>query len=110
LRGQQGKDLNSPAFSTFRAGFPRSVACLSPANNGLNTLRFMALTPSNIQRDNTMKTAQFLGTLSSVDRALSGVVAVTLSLTLTTVIAAAFQGAAYVESQSLIAAIVRAFA
>lgn len=57
-----------------------------------------------------MKTAQFLGTLSSVERALTGAVAITLSLATTTVIAAAFQGAAYVESQPLIAAVARAFA
>jgi hypothetical protein len=70
----------------------------------------MALTPCNQQRDNTMKTTQYLGTLSSVERALTGAIAVTLSLASTTVIAAAFQGAAYVESQPLIAAIARAFA
>lgn len=57
-----------------------------------------------------MKTTQFLGTLSSVERALTGAIAVTLSLGTTTVIAAAFQGAAYVETQPLIAAIARAFA
>ena len=70
----------------------------------------MALTPCNLQRDNTMKTAQFLGTLSSVERALTAAVAITMSLATTTVIAAAFQGAAYVESQPLLAAIARAFA
>ena len=70
----------------------------------------MALTPCNQQRDNTMKSAQFLGTLSTVERALTGAIAITLSLASTTVIAAAFQGAAYVESQPLIAAIARAFA
>ena len=69
----------------------------------------MALTPLNLQRDNIMKTAQFLGTLSSAERALTGAIAVTMSLATTTVIAAAFQGAAYVESQPLIAAIARAF-
>ena len=57
-----------------------------------------------------MKTAQFLGTLSSVERALTSAIAVTISLASTTVIAAVFQGAAYVESQPLIAAITRAFA
>ena len=57
-----------------------------------------------------MKTAQFIGTLSSVERALSATAAITMSLATTTVIAAAFQGAAYVESQPLIAAIARAFA
>ena len=70
----------------------------------------MALTPFNPQRDNTMKTAQVLGTLSNVERALTGAVAVTLSLATTTFVAAAFQGAAYVETQPLIAAIARAFA
>lgn len=70
----------------------------------------VALTSCNLQRDNTMKTAQFLGTLSSVERALTGAIAVTISLANTTVIAAVFQGAAYVESQPLIAAITRAFA
>ncbi len=70
----------------------------------------MATTPCNLQIDSTMKTAQFLGTLSSVDRALTGAAALTLSLASTTVIAAAFQGAAYVETQPLIAAIARAFA
>ena len=69
----------------------------------------MALTPLNLQRDNIMKTAQFRGTLSSAERALTGAVAVTMSLATTTIIAAAFQGAAYVESQPLIAAIARAF-
>ena len=57
-----------------------------------------------------MKTTQFPGTLSTVERALTGAIALTLSLASTTVIAAAFQGAAYVESQPLIAAIARAFA
>ena len=70
----------------------------------------MALTPCNQQKDNTMKSAQFLGTLSTVERALTGAIAITLSLASTTVIAAVFQGAAYVESQPLIAAIARAFA
>ena len=56
-----------------------------------------------------MKTAQFPGTLSTIERTLTGAIAVTLSLATTTVIAAAFQGAAYVESQPLIAAIARAF-
>ena len=70
----------------------------------------MALTPFNLKRDSIMKTAQFPGTLSNVERALTGAIAVTLSLASTTVIAAAFQGAAYVETQPLIAAIARAFA
>jgi hypothetical protein len=56
-----------------------------------------------------MKTTPFTGTLSLVERALTAAVAITLSLATTTVVAAAFQGAAYVESQPLIAAIARAF-
>ena len=57
-----------------------------------------------------MKTAQFLGTLSSVERALTGAIALTLSLASTTVIAAAFQSAAIVDSHTLIAVLAKAFA
>lgn len=70
----------------------------------------MALTPCNQQRDNIMKTATFLGTLSTVERALTGAIALTLSLASTTVVAVAFQGAAIVDSHTLIALIVKAFA
>jgi hypothetical protein len=69
----------------------------------------MALTPCKPKRFNTMKTTPFTGSITLVERALSGAVAVTLSLAMTTVIAAAFQGAAYIDSQPLIAAIARAF-
>ena len=57
-----------------------------------------------------MKTAPFLGTLSTVERALTGAIALTLSLATTTVIAAAFQGAAIVDSHTLIALLAKAFA
>jgi len=57
-----------------------------------------------------MKTAQFLGTLSTVERALTGAIALTLSLATTTVIAATFQGAAIVDSHTLIALLANAFA
>ena len=57
-----------------------------------------------------MKTPPFLGTLSTVERALTGAIALTLSLATITVIAAAFQGAAIVDSHTLIAVLVKAFA
>ena len=57
-----------------------------------------------------MKTAPFLGTFSTVERALTGAIALTLSLATTTVIAAAFQGAAIVDSHTLIAVLAKAFA
>ena len=57
-----------------------------------------------------MKTAPFLGTLSTVERALTGAIALTLGLATTTVIAAAFQGAAIVDSHTLIALLAKAFA
>ena len=57
-----------------------------------------------------MKTAPFLGTLSTVERALTSAIALTLSLATTTVIAAAFQGAAIVDSHTLIALLAKAFA
>ena len=69
----------------------------------------MALTPCKPQKDHTMKTAQFFGTLSSVERALTGAIALTLSLASTTVIAAAFQSAAIVDSHTLIAVLSKAF-
>jgi len=56
-----------------------------------------------------MKTAQFLGTLSTVERALTGAIAVTVSLVSTTVIATAFQSAAIVDSHTLIAVLAKAF-
>ena len=61
-------------------------------------------------KDNTMKTAQFPGTLSIIERALTGAIAVTLSFATTTVIAAAFQTAAIVDSPTLIAVLTNAFA
>ena len=70
----------------------------------------VALTPRNQQRDNIMKTAPFLGTLSTVERALVGAIAITLSLASTTVIAVAFQGAAIADSHTLIALLAKAFA
>ena len=57
-----------------------------------------------------MKTAPFLGTFSTVERALTGAIALTLSLATITVIAAAFQGAAIVDSHTLIAVLAKAFA
>ena len=56
-----------------------------------------------------MKTTPFLGTLSTVERALTGAIAVTLSLATTTVIAATFQGAAIADSHTLIAVLAKAF-
>ena len=50
-----------------------------------------------------MKTTAFTGMLSSIERALSAAIAVTLSLATTTVIAAVFQSAAIVDSPALIA-------
>ena len=57
-----------------------------------------------------MKTTQFTGMLSSTERALTAAIAVTLSLATTTVIATAFQGAAIVDSPTLIALLSKAFA
>ena len=62
------------------------------------------------QRDHTMKSAIFLGMMTRTERALTAAVAVTLSLASTTVIAAAFQGAAMVDSPALIAMLSKAFA
>ena len=56
-----------------------------------------------------MKTTQFTGMLSSTERALSAAIAVTLSLVTTTVIATAYQGAAIVDSPTLIAMLSKAF-
>ena len=57
-----------------------------------------------------MKIAQFTGMLSSTERALTAAMALTVSLATTTVIAAAFQGAAFVDSPALIAMLSKAFA
>jgi hypothetical protein len=57
-----------------------------------------------------MKTTQFVSMLSRTERALTAAVAVTLSLATTTVIAAAFQGAAAADSPTLIAMLAKAFA
>ena len=57
-----------------------------------------------------MKTAPFLGTLSTIERALTGAIALTLTLASTTVIAVAFQGAAIVDSHTLIALLAKALA
>ena len=57
-----------------------------------------------------MKIAQFAGMLSGTERALTAAMAVTVSLATTTVIAAAFQGAAIVDSPTLIAMLSKAFA
>jgi len=62
------------------------------------------------QRDHLMKTTKFLGMLTRTERALTGAIAVTLSLASTTVIATAFQGAAIVDSPALIAMLSKAFA
>ena len=56
-----------------------------------------------------MKTTQFTGMLASTERALTAAIAVTLSLATTTVIATAFQGAAIVNSPTLIAMLSKAF-
>ena len=56
-----------------------------------------------------MKSSTFHGVLSRTERALTGAAAVTLSLATTTVIAAAFQGAALTNESGLIASIGRAF-
>ena len=56
-----------------------------------------------------MKTNTFTGMLSSTERALTAAIAVTLSLATTTVIATAFQGAAIVDSPTLIAMLSKAF-
>lgn len=57
-----------------------------------------------------MKTAKFLGMLTRTERALTGAIAVTLSLATTTVIATAFQGAAIVDSPAMFAMLTKAFA
>ena len=57
-----------------------------------------------------MKTTQFTGMLSRTERTLSAAIAVTLSLATTTVIATAFQGAAIVDSPTLIAMLSKVFA
>jgi len=57
-----------------------------------------------------MKTTQFTGMLSSTERALTAAIAVTLSLATTTIVAAAFQGAAMVDSPALIAMLSKVFA
>ena len=57
-----------------------------------------------------MKTTQFTGMLSSIERALTAAIAVTLSLATTTVIAASFQGTALVDSPTLIAMLSKVFA
>lgn len=62
------------------------------------------------QRELTMKNATFLGMMTRTERALTAAVAVTMSLASTTVIAAAFQGAAIVDSPALIAMLSKAFA
>ncbi len=56
-----------------------------------------------------MKSITFHGILSRSERALTAAAAVTLSLATTTVIAAAFQGAALTEQTQLIASIGKAF-
>ena len=56
-----------------------------------------------------MKTNTFTGMLSSTERALTAAIAITLSLATTTVIATAFQGAAIVDSPTLIAMLSKAF-
>ena len=56
-----------------------------------------------------MKTTQFTGMLSTAERALTAAFAVTISLATTTVIATAFQGAALVDSPTLIAMVSKAF-
>lgn len=56
-----------------------------------------------------MKSTTFHGILSRTERALTAAAAVTLSLATTTVIAAAFQGAALTEQSHLIASIGKAF-
>ena len=56
-----------------------------------------------------MKTAPFTSMLSSTERVLTAGIAVTLSLVTTTVIAAAFQGAAIADSPALIAMLSKAF-
>ena len=56
-----------------------------------------------------MKTTQFTGMLSSTERALTAAIAITLSLATTAVIATAFQGAAIVDSPTLIAMLSKAF-
>ncbi|HQD66920.1 MAG TPA: hypothetical protein PLJ16_16960, partial [Casimicrobium huifangae] len=57
----------------------------------------------------TMKSITFHGILSRTERALIGAAAATMSLATTTVIAAAFQGAALTEQSQLIASIGKAF-
>lgn len=56
-----------------------------------------------------MKSISFQGILSRTERALVGAAAATMSLASTTVIAAAFQGAALTEQSHLIASIGKAF-
>ncbi len=57
-----------------------------------------------------MKTTKFLGILSRTERALTGAIALTMSLAITTVVAAAFQGAAITDSPALFAMLTKAFA
>jgi hypothetical protein len=57
-----------------------------------------------------MRTTKFLGMLSTTERALTGAIAVTMSLAITTVIATAFQGAAIADSPALFAMLSKAFA
>ena len=56
-----------------------------------------------------MKTTQFTGMLSGAERALTGGIAVTLGVATTTLIATAFQGAAIIDSPTLIAMLSKAF-
>ena len=91
---------------------------------GLSTLRFIAslrsqhrklaiqishLSNVTNQGKRIMKTTPFTSMLSSTERTLTAAIAVTLSLVTTTVIAAAFQGAAIVGSPTLIAMLSKAF-
>lgn len=62
------------------------------------------------QRDTIMKTSKFLGMLTRTERALTGAIAITLSLASTTVIATAFQGAAIADAPTMIAMLSKAFA
>ena len=63
------------------------------------------------KKDMIMKTTtQFTGTLSRVDRALTGAVSMTATFALTTVIAAGFQGVVATQTNELVAMLAKAFA
>lgn len=54
-------------------------------------------------------TAQFTGTLSIVDRALTAAVSATTTFALTTVIATGFQGVTATQTTELVAMLAKAF-